>query len=142
MQALANRTNKLTRCCCCHGDQKRQFLKGSGGWEGFEGWRKGSWKDERRLFRETTAEKRKCQGRKGERECQRWHINGTNEKKSGSLLDPKVNGWKSKIQHGKSIYFYVRNITANRSGLLSEFSHIRRDLRKGGNRSLTCQSGP
>lgn len=65
MQALANHTNKWTRGSCCHGDQRRQFLKGSGGWEGFGGWRKGLGKDERRLFGEVTGEQNQEKKRQG-----------------------------------------------------------------------------
>lgn len=69
------------RCCCCHGDRKSPFLKGSGGWEGFGGWRKGTGKDEWRLLRETTGGK-KMPGWKGERGGHKWQGPETKRKKS------------------------------------------------------------
>lgn len=143
IQSLAHRANTLTRCNCCHGDQKRRFLKGSGGWEGFGSWRKGVWEDERRLFRRTTGEKKKParsgKGRERKKPARPLQINERNEKKSGSLLDPKTNEWGSKVQHRKS-NLCVRNLTMSRHDLLLDLHCIQQDLRRGKQKALTLES--
>lgn len=81
-------------------------------------------------------EKKTCQARKGERAFHRWQINERNEKKSGSLLNPKANEWGSKVQHGKN-NLCVRNLTRSRHDLLLDLHCVQRDLRRGKQKALT-----
>lgn len=116
------------RCHCCHGDQKRPFLRGSGGGEGFGGWRKGTGKDESRCL-ERLREGNNARPQRGQ---EGLRVTDTRvRQKSRSPLDPEAHERKRKIQRGKAATSGMRNTAGSRQGLLLGARCLQRVCGKG-----------